>query len=133
MPEIPHIEERKRLLALRKQEEDLACEEEKALAPLKAEAKRHRDLLQGVDGNDIEGGMRRREELSAIEEARKPFTLRREKLQQKIDAVEKITGSLRSDDDGNYLTCAITGLPILETDEMWTVIAAAVPPKASSE
>ena len=127
MPEIPHIEERKRLLALRKQEEDLACEEEDALAPLKAEAKRHRDLLQGVDGNDLEGGMRRREELSAIEEARKPFTLRREKLQQKIDAVEKITGSLRLDDDGNYLTCAITGLPILETDEMWTVIAAAVP------
>ncbi len=77
--------------------------------------------------------MRRREELSAIEEARKPFTLRREKLQEEIDAVEKITGSLRSDDDGNYLTCAISGLPILETDEMWTVIAAAVPPRASSE
>ena len=42
---IPHIEERKWLLALRNQEEDLACEEEDALAALKAEAKRHRDLL----------------------------------------------------------------------------------------
>jgi hypothetical protein len=131
MSAIPHIEERKRLLALREQEEDLACEEENALAPLKAEAKRLRDLpeaRQGVEGDDIEGGMLRLQE--PIKEA---FTLRREKLQQEIDAVEKITGSLRSDDDGNYLTCAITGLPILETDEMWTVIAAAVPPKASSE
>jgi hypothetical protein len=131
MSAIPHIEERKRLLALREQEEDLACEEEDALAPLKAEAKRLRDLpeaRQGVEGDDIEGEMLRLQE--PIKEA---FTLRREKLQQEIDAVEKITGSLRSDDDGNYLTCAITGLPILETDEMWTVIAAAVPPKASSE
>ena len=146
MPEIPHIEERKRLLALRKQEEDLACEEEKALAPLKAEAKRHRDLLyleypeasQGVDGNDIEGGKRRLEELRAkmapsqapIEEACKPFTVRREKLKEEIDAVEKIIGSLREDADGNYLTCGITGLPLLESDEIWRVIAAAVP-KAS--
>ena len=145
MPDIPHIEERQRLLELRKQEENLACEEEKALAPLKAEAKRHRDLLyldpeasQGVDGNNIEGGKRRLEELRAkmapsqapIEEACKPFTVRREKLKEEIAAVEKIIGSLREDDDGNYLTCGITGLPLLQSDEIWTVIAAAVP-KAS--
>ena len=54
--------------------------------------------------------MRRLEELSAklapfhapIEEAGKPFTLRREKLQQEIDAVEKITGS-----------CARTTMPTI--------------------
>ena len=142
MPDIPHIEERQRLLELRKQEEDLACEEEKALAPLKAEAKRHRDLLyleypeasQGVDGNDIEGGKSLEPKMAPsqapLEEACKPFTVRRKKLQEEIDAVEKIIGSLREDADGNYLTCGITGLPLLESDEIWRVIAAAVP-KAS--
>lgn len=143
MPDIPYIEERKRLVELHKQEEDLACEEEKAAAPLEAESRKQWEALLleypkgfALDIGDIEGTRRRHAELTekmapfqeAISVARKPFTLRDEKLRKEIDSIEKITGSLREDEeDGGYLTCAITGLPMLESDVVWTVIAAAVP------
>jgi hypothetical protein len=43
MPTIPHVEERKRLAELLKRLEALEREEKKILAPLEAEARKHRE------------------------------------------------------------------------------------------
>jgi DNA repair exonuclease SbcCD ATPase subunit len=141
MPTIPHIEERKRLAELRKRLEALEREEEKALTPLEAEARKHREALHrefpgdgSMHWSDMEGSMRRSEELreklapfeDAIHAAREPFKAREAELHKEIDALEKITGSLRSDNEGRWLMCAITGLPLLESDEVSVVLAAAL-------
>jgi hypothetical protein len=143
MPTIPHVEERKRLAELLKRLEALEREEKKILAPLEAEAKKHREALHregdgSMHWSDIEGSMRRSEELreklapfeDAIHAAREPFKAREAELHKEIDAIEKITGSLRSDNEGRWLTCAITGLPLLESDDVSVVLASALP-KAS--
>jgi len=145
MPAIPYSEERERLLVLHKQADELAREEEKALAPLEAEARKHREALHrefpedgSMHWNDIQGSMRRSMELrekiapfeDAIHAAREPFKVREAELHKEIDAIEKITGSLRSDNEGRWLTCAITGLPLLESDEVSVVLTSALP-KAS--
>ena len=146
MSTISHVEERKRLLDLHKQADELEREEQKALAPLEAEARKHREALHrefpedgSMHWSDIQGSMRRSEELrakiapfeDAIHAAREPFKAREAELHKEIDAIEKITGSLRSDNEGRWLTCAITGLPLLESDDVSVVLASALP-KASS-
>lgn len=142
MPEIPHIEERKKLVDLLKRLEALEYEEKKALAPLEAEARKQNEALHRAfpdDGSmhwsDIEGSMRRSEELrhklapfqDAIHAAREPFKAREAELHKKIDAIEKITGSLRMDNDARWLTCALTGLPLLESDDVSVVLTVALP------
>ena len=85
--------------------------------------------------NDIQGSMRRsmemREKIAPFEDAihavREPFKAREAELHKEIDAIEKITGRLRSDNEGRWLTCAITGLPLLESDEISVVLASALP------
>jgi len=146
MPTIPYIEERERLGDLLKRLEALEREEKKILAPLEAEARKQREALHrefpedgSMHWNDIQGSMRRSMELrekiapfaDAIHAAREPFKAREAELHKEIDAIEKITGSLRSDDEGRWLTCAITGLPLLESDDVFVVLASALP-KASS-
>ena len=131
MPAILYAEERKRLLDLHKQADELAREEEKALEPLEAEARKHREALHrefpgegSMHWSDIQGSMRLseivREKLAPFEDAvhaaREPFKAREAELHKEIDAIEKIIGSLRSDNEGRWLTCAITGLPLLESD-----------------
>jgi multidrug resistance efflux pump len=145
MATILHVEERKRLAELRKRLEALEREEQKALAPLEAEARKHREALHrefpedgSMHWNDIQGSMRRSMELrekiapfeDAIHAAREQFKAREAELHKEIDAIEKITGSLRSDNEGRWLTCAITGLPLLESDDVSVVLASALP-KAS--
>ena len=145
MPTIPHVEERKRLAELLKRLEALEREEKKILAPLEAKAKKHREALHrefpedgSMHWDDIQGSMRRSMELrqkiapfeDAIHAAREPFKVREAELHKEIDAIEKITGSLRSDNEGRWLTCAITGLPLLESDDVSVVLASALP-KAS--
>jgi hypothetical protein len=145
MPAILYAEERKRLLNLHKQVDELARDKEKALAPFEAEARKHREALHrefpgegSMHWSDIQGSMRLsdlvREKLApfedAIHAARKPFEEREAELRQEIDAIEKIIGRLRSDNEGRWLTCAITGLPLLESDEVSVVLASALP-KAS--
>ena len=142
MPAILYAEERERLLDLHKQADELAREEEKALAPLEAEARKHREALHrefpedgSMHWNDIQGSMRRsmemREKIAPFEDAihavREPFKAREAELHKEIDAIEKITGRLRSDNEGRWLTCAITGLPLLESDEISVVLASALP------
>lgn len=142
MPEIPHIEERKKLADLRKRLDALEREEKKALAPLEAEARKRSELLhrefpddENIHWSDIEGSMHRSEELrhklvpfkDAIHAAREPFKAREAELHKEIDAIEKITGSLRLDKNGGWLTCATTGLPLLESDEISTVLSTALP------
>jgi hypothetical protein len=146
MPTIPYIEERERLAELLSRLEALEREEKKILAPLEAEARKHREALHrefpedgSMHWSDIQGSMRRSEELrakiapfeDAIRAAREPFKAREAEMHKEIDALEKITGSLRSDNEGRWLTCAITGLPLLESDDVSVVLASALP-KASS-
>jgi hypothetical protein len=146
MSTISHVEERKRLLDLHKQADELEREEQKALAPLEVEARKHREALHrefpedgSMHWSDIQGSMRRSMELrqkiapfeDAIHAAREPFKAREAELHKEIDAIEKITGSLRSDNEGRWLTCAITGLPLLESDDVSVVLASELP-KASS-
>ena len=145
MPEIAHIEERKKLADLLKRLEALEDEEKKALAPLEAEARKQSEALHrafpddaSMHWSDIEGSMRRSEELrhklapfqDAIHAAREPFKAREAMLHKEIDAIEKITGRLRSDDELRWLTCAITGLPLLESDDVSVVLTAALPKKS---
>ncbi len=142
MPEIPHIEERKKLVDLLKRLEALEYEEKKALAPLEAEARKQSEALHRAfpdDGSmhwsDIEGSMRRSEELrhklapfqDAIHAARESFKAREAELHKEIDAIEKITSSLRMDNDARWLTCALTGLPLLESDDVSVVLTVALP------
>lgn len=142
MPEIPHIEKRKKLADLRRQLGALKREEEKALAPLEAEARKRSELLrrefpddEHIHWSDIEGSMHRSEELrhklapleDAIHAAREPFKAREAELHKEIYAIEKIIGSLRLDQNGGWLTCAITGLPLLESDEISMVLSVALP------
>jgi len=141
MPRILYAEERERLLDLHKQAYELAREEEKTLAPLEAEAMKHREALHrefpgdgSMHWSDIQGSMRRSDELreklvpfeDAIHAARKPFKAREAELRKEIDAIEKIIGRLRSDNEGRWLTCGITGLPLLESDEVSVVLASAL-------
>jgi len=142
MPEIPHIEERKKLADLRKRLDALEREEKKALAPLETEARKRIELLhrefsddEHIHWSDIEGSMHRSDDLrhklapfeDAIHAAREPFKAREAELHKEIYALEKIIGSLRLEQNGGWLTCAITGLPLLESDEISTVLSIPLP------
>ena len=142
MPEIPHIEERKKLAELRKRLDALKREEKQALAPLEAEARKQFESLHrafpddwAIHWGDIEGSLRRSGELrdklapfgAAIRAAHEPFKAREAELHKERAAIEQITGRLRSDNEGRWLTCAITGLPLLESDDVSVVLTAALP------
>jgi hypothetical protein len=144
---IPYIEERKKLLALHQQRDAIWEEREQALAPLEARtAAEWQEVLTEHEaaGGKWTGGMddyrkiealaasKHKPAMRAVEEARKPFEARLEAVHNEIKKIEATTGRISEDHrrgEGKAF-CAVTGLPILESDEVGSVIIAALPAKA---
>ena len=150
---IPHLDERRKLLALLEQEAALEREEEDALAQPKAaleEAEKRADAdeeyraaggigLRGLDASRLgqlaaARNARLEPARAAFEAAQEPFEMRRDALRDEISAIKKAIGSELAENywtgEGGTVLCAITGLPILNSDKIAVVLAAALPAKA---
>lgn len=153
---IPYIEERKELLRLHEERDAIYDEEQTALQPLRdsliavrAKAQKEYEAAGGVpldlakmraqDAAGAEKNRRLSEERmdkeeparQALQAAAAVFEERREKVRDKIKAAEEALGSELAEnfwtEEGGRAFCAITGLPILNSDETVAVIKAALP------
>ncbi len=146
-PSIPHIAERKRLAELGKTIEAINAEEREALAPLIAEHERVRvraaqkfPRVAQIIARDItsmqDKSFRRDRQpydamlapsKMAVHEALAAFEERTDAAHEEIETIEGKIGAQLVDDADDYVVCAITGLPVLETDEHCVVLRAALP------
>jgi hypothetical protein len=155
---IPHLDERRKLLALLVQEAALEREEEDALAQPKAaleEAEKRADEEYRAAGG-LEGALnlalldkpellkeqhrladardvRLEPARAALRAAQEPFEIRRDALRNAISAIEEAVGSqiMEHPLTGAYpVLCAVTKLPLFDSDEVVPVLAAALPQKA---
>jgi hypothetical protein len=145
---IPYVEERRKWLALSRQSEAVEAEQAQAIEPLeRVAAAKWQEVLarHKAAGGNWPGSLedhRKVETLAAAEhapavqavkEAKRPFAARLDALQSEIEKIEAIAGPFSEDpwSGGGTAVCAMTGLPILESDKVGVVIAAALPVTAA--
>jgi len=146
-PSIPHVAERKRLAELAKTIEAINAEERETLAPLVAEhecvrvraAQKFPRVAQiiawGITSMQDKSFRRDRQlydaflapSKMAVNEALAAFEERTDAAHEEIETIEGTIGAQLVDDADEYVVCAITGLPVLETDEHCVVLRAALP------
>jgi hypothetical protein len=152
---IEHVEERQKLAALYAQRDAVIDEEQAALAPIHARLAEAQDgaerefvaaggltfealyATRGKDAKDPKQIWLRKERDAkwlAIREAlagvRKTFEARRAVVDDELDAIEEAIGAKgmqdRLSDEGGLAFCALTGLLILDSDKVETVLRAAI-------
>jgi hypothetical protein len=163
---IEHIEERQKLAALYAKRAAIIDEEQAALAPLQARLAEVQDraecefitaggltfeALYATSGKDAKDPrqMRLRKERDAkwlphreaLDDIRKQFEARRVLVEDEINVIEKAIGTTamqdRLSDEGGLAFCVLTGLLILKSDQVATVLTAAIgkakpaPPQSS--
>ena len=70
---------------------------------------------------------------AALRAAQEPFEIRRDALRNAISAIEEAVGGqvMEHPSTGAYpMLCAVTKLPLFDSDEVVPVLAAALPQKA---
>lgn len=144
---IPHIEERKKLLALYEQAEQIAREERQVVGPLQAAANaKWQEVIEEYKaaGGKWPGGVKDHMAImplevkceparKAVADAARPFKARMDAVDAEIDKITEKVGTIRDDawNGEGHAFCAMTGLPILESDRVGSVIASALPVTAS--
>lgn len=68
-----------------------------------------------------------------MKDAKRPFTARLDAVYAEIEKIQEVTGSISEDHwrGEGRASCAMTGLPVLESDKVGVVIAAALPATAA--
>jgi len=157
---IEHVEERKKLAALYAQRDAIIDEEQSALALLQARLVEAQDRAErefiaaggltfealyatkGKDAKDPKQMQLRKARdaiwlplREALDDVRETFEARRDPVDEEIDAIQKAIGATamenRLSDEGGLAFCALTGLLILDSDKVETVLAAAIDAKKS--
>jgi hypothetical protein len=152
---IEHVEERQKLAALYAQRDTVLEEEQAALTPLHARLAEAQDRAErefiaaggltfealyatsGKDAKDPKQVRLRRERdakwlplREALDDVRRIFEARRAVVDDEIDAIEMAIGAKamqdRLSDEGGLAFCALTGLLILDSDKVETVLRAAI-------
>jgi hypothetical protein len=155
---IEHVEERKKLAALYAQRNAIIDEEQSALAPLQARLVEAQDraerefiaaggltfeALYATKGKDTKDPkqmqLRKARDAKwlpvreALDDVREAFETRRDPVDEEIDAIQNAIGTTamenRLSDEGGLAFCALTGLLILDSDKVETVLAAAIDAK----
>jgi hypothetical protein len=155
---IEHVEERKKLAALYAQRDAIIDEEQSALALLQARLVEAQDRAErefiaeggltfealyakkGKDAKDPKQMQLRKARdakwlplREALDDVRETFETRRDPVDEEIDAIQKAVGATamenRLSDEGGLAFCALTGLLILDSDKVETMLAAAIDAK----
>ena len=105
--DIPHMQERLQLAALYKQVFDLMDEEDQALAPLNGDA---------------------------LAAAHRAFRAKRDAIRADMKTIENAIGATLAHNlcNDSHDFCAITGLPILDSDRVGVVVIDALPVAAAA-
>lgn len=126
--EIPFLQERMRLQALRAEADEIDRLQEAAEAVPKAEYVARNRLPETTDPQQLAAARERLKPLhDAWMAARAPFEARLEEIHAEEQAITEAIGcGLYDDGESSDHVCAITGLPLLQNDELRLVLACAL-------